>query len=73
MNFIGKMSAASYVIFDYLKDVIIVGVSFLCLAETFTRNEFLGYLAVLAGALVWQHRKLNPLIQTQPRHRNPIV
>ena len=58
MNFIGRLSATSFVIFEYLKDLIILSVAFFLFAEHFARNELIGYLVVLVGAATWRHRKL---------------
>jgi len=63
LNFIGRLSATSYVIFDYFKDITILSFAFFVFSEDFKRNELIGYAVVLAGATVWQHRKL-----TQPYH-----
>ncbi|KAJ1448320.1 hypothetical protein M885DRAFT_450346, partial [Pelagophyceae sp. CCMP2097] len=60
MNFIGRLSATTYVIFDYGKDAVIISAAFLFFAEDFERNELLGYVIVLTGAVMWQHRKLYP-------------
>lgn len=65
MNFIGKLSATTYVIFDYFKDLIILSVAFFLFSEQFARNELVGYAVVVVGGIVWQHRKLRHLAFAQ--------
>lgn len=65
MNFIGRLSATTYVIFDYFKDIIILSVAFFLFSEHFARNELIGYAAVVVGGCTWQHRKLRHLAYAQ--------
>lgn len=65
MNFIGRLSATTYVIFDYFKDIIILSVAFFLFSEHFARNELIGYAAVVLGGCTWQHRKLRHLAYAQ--------
>lgn len=65
MNFIGRLSATSYVVFDYFKDLIILSAAFFLFSENFARNELIGYLVVVVGGCVWQHRKLRHLKHAQ--------
>ncbi|KAJ8603805.1 hypothetical protein CTAYLR_000221 [Chrysophaeum taylorii] len=65
MNFIGRLSATTYVVFDYLKDLIILSVAFFLFSERFARNELIGYAVVIVGGAVWQHRKLRLLKHAQ--------
>jgi hypothetical protein len=60
-NFVGRFSATTYVIFDFLKDALIILVSFFFFAENFQRNELLAYTVIITGSCVWQHRKLFPI------------
>mmetsp|Transcript_12886 Transcript_12886/g.40890 ORF Transcript_12886/g.40890 Transcript_12886/m.40890 type:complete len:436 (+) Transcript_12886:80-1387(+) len=65
MNFIGRLSATTYVVFDYLKDLIILSLAFFLFSEHFARNELVGYAVVVVGAASWQHRKLRHLAYAQ--------
>lgn len=65
MNFIGRLSATSYVVFDYFKDLIILSAAFFLFSENFARNELIGYLVVVVGGCTWQHRKLRHLKHAQ--------
>mmetsp|Transcript_1485 Transcript_1485/g.5097 ORF Transcript_1485/g.5097 Transcript_1485/m.5097 type:complete len:458 (-) Transcript_1485:107-1480(-) len=75
MNFIGRLSATTYVIFDYIKDLIILAAAFFLFAEHFRRNELIGYLVVLFGAATWRHRKLRGATgcRHQPRNHHLIA
>ena len=70
MNFVGRLSATTYVIFDFLKDALIIVTAFLFFSEDFKRDELVAYLVIITGSCCWQHRKLYPVARP-PEVRRP--